>query len=51
MENFEQIKIGCSAALWEWLDENDGQAESVWLVTFKRPQGRDMCPARRFWML
>ena len=38
-DKFEKVLIGCEDALWEWLEENAAQDESVWLVTFKKAMG------------
>ncbi|MGR3490676.1 MAG: YdeI/OmpD-associated family protein [Shimia sp.] len=36
-ENFARLEVGSEAALWEWLAAHHEQAESVWLVTWKKP--------------
>ena len=38
-ENFEKVEIGSASALRAWLEANHDQAESVWLVTFKKHVG------------
>ena len=35
-ENFEKVEVASQAALRQWLSNNHNQAESVWLVTFKK---------------
>lgn len=35
-ENFARIEIDSIDALWEWMAENHGQTDSVWLVTWKK---------------
>ncbi|MEO1638399.1 MAG: YdeI/OmpD-associated family protein [Pseudomonadota bacterium] len=35
-ERFEQVHVANADALWSWLADNHGQAESVWLVTYKK---------------
>ncbi|MGR3466544.1 MAG: YdeI/OmpD-associated family protein [Shimia sp.] len=36
-ENFAWVEVGSEAALWAWMDAYHRQAESVWLVTWKKP--------------
>ncbi len=38
-ENFSKLEITSSEELRDWLLENHAQAESVWLVTFKKSEG------------
>ncbi len=38
-DRFEAVEVGSAAALWDWLAANHGQAESVWLVTWKKAAG------------
>ena len=33
---FERVEIEGAADLWDWLEVNHAQAESVWLVTYKK---------------
>ena len=35
-ENFEQVQVASQAELRAWLQQNHAQAESIWLVTFKK---------------
>lgn len=36
MAEAEQLEIASAQDLWDWLDAHHGQADSVWLVTFKK---------------
>lgn len=38
-ENFEQVEITSAEALWDWLQGNHNQEESVWLVTHMKAAG------------
>ncbi len=35
-ENFEKVLVSSTAELRQWLTDNHGQKESVWLVTYKK---------------
>jgi hypothetical protein len=35
-ENFIQVEIVSAAQLRDWLRQNRGQKESIWLVTYKK---------------
>ncbi|MEM6973039.1 MAG: YdeI/OmpD-associated family protein [Pseudomonadota bacterium] len=35
IDRFEKVQIACDDELWAWLSAHHGQAESVWLVTWK----------------
>jgi len=35
-ENFEQVEVESPAELRAWLEVNNAQQESVWLVTYKK---------------
>ena len=35
-ENFIQVEIVSAAQLRDWLRQNHGQKESIWLVTYKK---------------
>lgn len=35
-ENFEQVEVASAAELRAWLEANHTQAESIWLVTYKK---------------
>ncbi|MEM6577751.1 MAG: hypothetical protein AAF678_04610, partial [Pseudomonadota bacterium] len=37
-DRFQQIEIRTPEALWDWLEHNHAQSESVWLVTWKAAQ-------------
>ncbi len=38
-DRFEAVEVGSAAALWDWLAAHHGQANSVWLVTWKKAAG------------
>ena len=33
--DFERVEIRTARAIWEWLDVNHNQQDSIWLVTWK----------------
>lgn len=35
-DKFQRIEVTNTHELWDWLEQNHRQAESVWLVTFKK---------------
>lgn len=35
-ENFEKVEVSNAAQLRDWLEANHGQAEAIWLVTYKK---------------
>ncbi len=35
-DNFEKVEITHAQQLWDWLSKNHQQAESIWLVTYKK---------------
>jgi uncharacterized protein YdeI (YjbR/CyaY-like superfamily) len=35
-DRFTKVEVGSAGALWDWLEAHHGQAESVWLVTWKK---------------
>ena len=35
-DRFAQVEVASAEALWTWLDAHHAQAESVWLVTYKK---------------
>lgn len=37
--DFAQIEVTSAEALWDWLAAHHGQADSVWLVTWKKAPG------------
>lgn len=39
-DTFEKVEIASRAALRRWLEANHGQAESIWLVTWKKGDPR-----------
>jgi hypothetical protein len=39
LPDLEQLEIGTSAALWDWLGVHHGQGQSVLLVTWKKAAG------------
>lgn len=38
-DTLERVEVKSAQALWDWLDNNHGQAQSVWLVTYKKQAG------------
>ena len=35
----EKVEVSSQAELWDWLADNHGQQDSIWLVTFKKHKG------------
>ncbi len=35
-DRFEEVQVSSTAELHDWLAANHGQAENIWLVTFKK---------------